>query len=44
MGYELCDIGNLEDVDNLPDYVLVAKIKDKEQKKKSKAVKRRKLA
>ena len=44
MVYEIPDIENFDEVKNLPDFVLVHKIKDKEQKRKNKAKRRQREA
>lgn len=42
MGFELCEIENVDGVKNIPDFLMVHKIKDKEQKRKNKTVRRKK--
>jgi len=44
MGFELSDIENFDGIKNLPDFLMIHKIKDKELKRKNRTIKRRKEA
>lgn len=44
MGYDLEIMDNFEDVKNLPDLIMVKRIKDPEEKKKKRSQKRREEA
>lgn len=44
LGFDLTQIENFEGIKNIPDYMMVQKIKDKEMKKKQKSKRRKRLA
>lgn len=44
LGYDLTQIESVEGVKNIPDHLMVVKIRDKEQKRKNKQARRKKEA
>lgn len=44
IGFNLTQIESIEGIKNLPDYLMVGKVRDKEQKRKNKSKKRKREA